>query len=74
MIDVYVVTYYSCGSWHKCICGLDNKRSASALAREKSKRSGHYSQVWKSRGFWRDDNFIEVESTNVAIYECGKRQ
>ena len=74
MTEVYVVTYFSLGECCSCVCDIDNKRAASTLARTKSKQSGHYSQIWRSRGFWRDGNFVSVESTNVAIYENGKKR
>ena len=74
MVEVYVVTYFSGNECHRCVCGLDCKRAATTLARTKSKESGHYSQVWRSKGFWDNDTFHDVESVNVAIYENGKRR
>lgn len=74
MTEVYIVTYFSNNEHCRYVCNLDCKRDATTLAKTKSKESGRRSHVWKSKGFWNNGTFNDVESVNVAIYENGKKK
>lgn len=78
MVELYGVTYWESAecmhSSHKYFY-LTQKRDASNLARVMSKKSGRRSQIWKCRGYYDSSyNFCEIEASNVAIYDNGKKR
>jgi hypothetical protein len=78
MVELYGVTYWESAecmhSSHKYFY-LTQKRDASNLARVMSKKSGRRSQIWKCRGYYDSSySFCEIEASNVAIYDNGKKR
>lgn len=78
MVELYGVTYWEFANSEHCshkYFYLTQKRDASNLARSMSKKSGRQSQVWKCRGYYDASyKFCEIEASNVAIYDNGKRR
>lgn len=78
MIELYGVTYWESADCVHCshkYFYLTQKRQALSFARSASKKSGKRSQIWKCRGYYDAAyKFCEIEASNVAVYNNGKKE